>query len=256
MSSPPVPPLALPLEGRPFSLYPAIVGIEHNEWRYRGETWAELGLFNTKNGLEIWIPRRYVGAVSRVDEPVMILGLSKELEYRGGQVLPHVRRLLEMPREILEQPAGSREANEPAQVVGIRLEPSERRIGKFIVFALAGVLGTCMLLLLLFAPGRETQVSYRGVLQSELGLTAQDDYHAVVRKLGQPAADQWRSDAGERQYRVLRYPDKGLAIILMGADRESAFYIGAMDRDWKPVDSVVLPGNRNTYAILRTLKPF
>jgi len=63
----------------------------------------------------------------------------------------------------------------------------------------------------------------------------------VVRRLGKPVSDQWRSDTGELQYQVMRYPERGLFIILMGKDRPSARYIGALDKQWKPVHSVDLP---------------
>ena len=87
---------------RPFSFYPPVVNIEHNEWHYRKATWSEVFVVNAKTGLEIWIPRLYIGAISRIEEPVVIVGLSKELEYKGGQVWPYVRRIIEMPRAVNE----------------------------------------------------------------------------------------------------------------------------------------------------------
>jgi hypothetical protein len=42
----------------------------------------------------------------------------------------------------------------------------------------------------------------------------------------------------------------------MGPDRNHARYIGAMDKDWKPVDSVTLPNSVNTASMLRALKKF
>ena len=84
--------------GRPFSFYPPIVNIEHNEWIYLKETWAEVLVKNTKSGEQLWVPRRYLGEISRVDEPVMIVGLVQELDYRGGSVWPYKRRVVEMPR--------------------------------------------------------------------------------------------------------------------------------------------------------------
>src|SRR5688500_8070293 len=85
---------------RPFSFYPAIVNVEHNEWRLRRATWSEMLVVNTKSAEEIWIPRRFLGELSRTDEPVMIVGLNKELEFKAGQIVPFVRRVIEMPRAV------------------------------------------------------------------------------------------------------------------------------------------------------------
>ncbi len=106
--------------------------------------------------------------------------------------------------------------------------------------------------------GRESggRINYQAVLQAELGLTAQDDYFSVIRKLGPPAADRWKSQTGERQYRALDYPRLGVTLILMGADRDQVFYIGAKDKDWRTVHSVKLPRGGNTDSILRSLARF
>ncbi len=78
--------------GRPFSFYPPILNIEHNEWLWRKDTWSETLVRNTKTGVELWIPRRFLGEISRIDEPVMIVGLTQELEYKGGAVWPYKTR--------------------------------------------------------------------------------------------------------------------------------------------------------------------
>ena len=104
---------------------------------------------------------------------------------------------------------------------------------------------------------RSTAIEYKGVMQIDLGLTAQSDYFDVVKKLGPPAEDRWRAETGERQYRALVYPKSDLVIILMGADRESALYIGAKDSKGHTVHAVLLPGGKsNTEPILRTLPKF
>src|SRR5205823_9005859 len=79
MASPPIPPSLDHLITRPFSFYPAIVNIEHNEWLYRKATWSEILVVNCKSASEVWIPRRFLGDVSRVDDPVLIVGLNREL---------------------------------------------------------------------------------------------------------------------------------------------------------------------------------
>ena len=59
-----------------------------------------------KRGAEVWIPRRFVGEESRVDDPVLIVGLQEELDYRGGAVWPNQRRIIEMPMAIGAPPQG------------------------------------------------------------------------------------------------------------------------------------------------------
>ena len=74
------------LTGRSFSFYPPIVGVEHNEWLYLRATWSEVLVVNAKSKSEVWVPRRYVGEISKIEEPVMIVGLNKELEFKAGQL--------------------------------------------------------------------------------------------------------------------------------------------------------------------------
>jgi hypothetical protein len=258
MSDVVLPPPYDQLSHRPFSFYPAIVNVEHNEWRLRRATWSEMLVVNTKSSEEIWISRRFLGELSRTDEPVVIVGLNKELEFKAGQVLPHVRRVIEMPRAVNDVPRVTPPPEmKTADVVGIRFEsPAEKRVGRLILWALGGGILACVLLVLLFNSDRNPRVHYAPVLQSDLGLTANDDYFAVKRKLGQPAEDHWRSEQGTMQYRVLKYPSQGISVILMGADRDKALYIGAVDSGGRPVDAVTLPGGRSTSALLRSLKGF
>jgi hypothetical protein len=243
---------------RPFSFYPPVVNIEHNEWHYRKATWSEVLVVNAKTGLEIWIPRLYIGAISRIEEPVVILGLSKELEYKGGQVWPYVRRVIEMPRAVNEgyRPAPDTPEPKPAAVVGIRTESgAESRIWRLLVAALAVGVVACLIVITVLRSGRDgSRISYAPVLQSELGLSSQDDYYAIVRKLGPPAEDKWKSPQGEVQYRLLRYPDQGLRVVLMGTERDKALYIGAVDNNGRPVHAISLPGGKDTYSILRSLQ--
>ena len=73
------------------------MGIEHNEWLYRKANWSEILVVNCRSGAELWIPRSFVGEVARVEDPVLIVGLTRELEYKGGMVVPFQRRVIEMP---------------------------------------------------------------------------------------------------------------------------------------------------------------
>jgi hypothetical protein len=116
-----------------------------------------------------------------------------------------------------------------------------------------GVLA-CFLVISIYRGRAGDRVRYEAIIQSSHGLTWADDYHSVVRKLGPPSGDTWRSEEGELQYRALRYPD--FTIILMGIERNKERYIGAMNKNWKPVDTVQLPDGRNTGSMLRSLKRF
>lgn len=257
MPAPPVPPPFEHLGHRPFSFYPAIVGIPHNEWRYKQATWSEVLVINTQSNDELWVPRRYLGELASTEEPVMIWGLTKELELKAGVLVPHFRRVLEMPRAVGDtRPPGSVAAPKPAQVVNISLDSkTENRIGRLIgVVLIVGVTATALLVGVYSRVNSTDGVSYKPILQSSLGLTASDDYHAVVRKLGPPLEDRWRDEFGEVQYRRLKYADKN--VILMGRERNAARYIGALDTDWKVIDSVEMAGGVKTYAMLARLPQF
>src|SRR6185436_1031953 len=136
MASPPIPPSLDHLVTRPFSFYPPIINIEHNEWLFRKATWSEILVVNCKSGNEIWIPRRFMGEVSRVDDPVLIVGLNRELEFKAGAVWPYQRRVIQMPVAVGGFPIApvesSTDRDGPAPIVGIRLETSDKRIFRLI----------------------------------------------------------------------------------------------------------------------------
>ena len=242
---------------RPFSFYPPIVGIERNEWMLRRATWSELLVANTAGEPEIWVPRSYVGSVSSVDEPVLIVGLQKELEFRAGQVVPHSRRVIEIPRAVNDATIPLPSAPLPPEPATARqAQGPERRLGRMILYAVGAAIVGCFLLVMFFRTSQDgSHIVYRTVEQSELGLSADDDYHAVVRKFGLPGGDRWRPGQGELKYRLLEYPDRGISIVLMGTEQEKARYIGALDRDWRVVDSVTLHGG-NSAGLLKSLKRF
>src|ERR1039457_6492397 len=97
MGSTPIPPSLDQLVGRTFAFYPALLGVVHNEWRFEKATWSEILVTNTQTGSEIWIPRHFVGEVSRTDDPILIVGLNRELEIKSGMVVAHQRRVISMP---------------------------------------------------------------------------------------------------------------------------------------------------------------
>lgn len=261
MTLPPLPPVFEQLSKRPFSFYPAVLNIEHNEWLFRRATWSEIQVVNTRDQLEVWIPRRFLGEVSSIDEPVVIVGLNKELVYKGGAVWPHQRRLIEMPVAVndVPRPSASPHRPEPAPVVGIRLESNtESRIGRLIVGTLVVGVLACFIVISLFRY-QQTNPRFKFTArdQSFLELTAHDDYYAIVRKLGTPKQARWRPNTGEIQFQALEYPDRSYVVILMGADQKEARYVGTVDKDWRTVlHYVSLPRGGSTGPMLRGLKPF
>jgi hypothetical protein len=261
MASPPIPPSLEHLATRPFSFYPPIVNIEHNEWLFRKATWSEILVVNCKSGSEVWISRRFVGEVSRIDDPVLIVGLNRELEYKGGAVWPLQRRVIEMPVAVGGLPRSSSagpERGAPAPIVGIRLESSDKRIFKLIGGALAVAIFVYIVAVNLNRVGelRQRSVVFSTKDQQYLDLTSRDDYLAIVQKLGPPATDHWQSDTNTIQVRALGYPDRKYTVVLMGSDRRTAAYIGTMDESWKPIHSVELHSGGTTSSMLRNLKRF
>ncbi|MGC9969191.1 MAG: hypothetical protein ABSE56_01255 [Bryobacteraceae bacterium] len=133
MSAPPIPPFLEQMERRTFSFFPPILNVEHNEWRLRKTTWSEILVVNAKSDLEVWIPRRLLGDVSSIDEPMMIVGLNKELEYKAGAVWPHERRVIEMPAApsaLPRTPAPGARGKSPAESRIARLLAFVFRIGR------------------------------------------------------------------------------------------------------------------------------
>ncbi|MBK5292341.1 MAG: hypothetical protein JJE04_11780 [Acidobacteriia bacterium] len=265
-STPRVPPQIDDLGDRLFSFFPPIVNIEHNQWNFLQGNWSEILVRNAKTHTEVWIPRGYLGEFSKVDEPVMILGLKREIEYKSGSVWPYVRRVLPMPSSSTVARGSPEEqpARKPASVVADAIamlrssgSGTESGLGKMIGIALLiGIAITVIGIAVLRLRSTGGTVEYRAVVQADLGFSTQSDYFDIVRKLGKPEKDHWKSDAGERQYRALHYPKNDLIVILMGADRESAHYIGAKDGQWRNIHTVEMPGGQKTDSILRTLKRF
>jgi hypothetical protein len=255
MASPPIPPSLDHLVTRPFSFYPPIVNVEHNEWLFRKATWSEIQVVNCRSGAEIWISRRFVGEVARVEDPVLIVGLNRELELKSGMIVPFQRRVIEMPIAVgaPAPAAGSVERTEPAPVVGIRLEPSDRRFVKLILIAVATLVVLYLVAINFTRVGelRQKRITFSASDQTYLNLNSRDDFLAVTQKMGQPAADT-QHESGTILYRALAYPERRYTIILMGRDKGSMTYIGVMDQDWQPIFSVNAPDD----ALLRSLKRF
>jgi hypothetical protein len=247
------------LKDRPFSFYPPIVNIEHNEWRYRKSTWAEVLVKNSRTSEEIWISRQYLGEISRIDEPVVIVGLVKELEYKGGAIWPYQRRVISMPVAVggpLMTAEGPRPAGpEPAK--GRSESATDTRILKLVGVALGVMVVAYFLMANVVREGvLRPSVNYTTRDQSYLELRGHDDYYAVVARLGAPESDRWMSETGEIQFRALTYPQRAYTVILMGTDRGAATYIGTLDSNWKPVHFVPFRGGGSTSSLLREMRRF
>jgi hypothetical protein len=260
MPAPSIPPLIAQLGARSFSFYPAILNIQHNEWIYQSATWSEVLVRNTRSNETISIPRRYVGEVSSVEAPVRIVGLLTELQYGSGAVQPVTKRVIEMPLAVndsLTRPPLQRPAAR-APVVGIRLEDDAgSRIPKTVLAGVALGVAGCVLALSLYRGGLiATRAFYTPVALQDLGLTSSDDYQSVLQSLGPPARDAWQYDSQRRDFHILWYPRRRVYVVLMGQGFGETRYIGAMDRNWRPVQTVPIPGLGNSYRLLASLHRF
>ena len=243
--------------GRTFSFHPPILNIEHNEWIYMKGSWSEILVQNTETGMDLWIPQRFIGEISGLDDPIMTAALTQELEYKGGTVWPLQRSVVDMPPASKPGPAAPKQADTVSTPPKSRESAAERKITNLILRSLAvAIVATIVLVALYRGYTSGGRINYIAILQVELGLNYSDDYYAVVRKLGTPKNSRWKAETGERQYRALDYPDLKLTVILMGVDRDQVFYIGAKDENWANVHTVELPGGVNTDSLLRSLEPF
>lgn len=192
---------------------------------FRSATWDEIRVVNTKTSEEIWVPRRFLGAVS-LGEPVVIVGLLKELEYKERAVLPMVRRVIEMPRAVNESArprirAAQRET--PAAVVGIRLERGRSRARLVLGAVATGLLFLIPIGILVrdgFIGSHQPPMSPAMI---DLPFTALDDYASIVARIGPPAQDRTRRSGGV-EYRRLTYPSRGFTLVL-----RDGYYAGALD---------------------------
>jgi len=260
MAAPPIPPSLDHLVDRPFSFYPAILNIDHNEWLYVKSNWSEIQVVNVKTKAEIWIPRRYIGEVSPVEDPVMIVGLNLELEYKAGTLIPHQKRVLRMPPTPIAANRGPSE-NEPAApkgFMGARMESGDKRVLNLIGMVIVAMLVIYILVVNWNQIGdpRQKKLVFTTVDQTFLEFSGRDDYYAVVQKLGRPDNDRWQSETGALQYRALGYPQRHYTVILMGGERQTAHYIGVLDDQWAPIHSVPLRTGGDTLSLLRALKRF
>src|ERR1700734_699342 len=116
MSAPLVPSPLDYIGRKRFAFYPAIRHADPNSWILGASSWSEVQVINAQTGRELWIPRRYVGAVSD-NHDALIVGLTQHVDLRDGEVVPcGDRRVIQMPLPRVSC-GGS---NGPAHVIGIR----------------------------------------------------------------------------------------------------------------------------------------
>jgi hypothetical protein len=250
------------LAGRTFAFFPAVRNIEHNEWTLEKETWSEVLAKNARTGQEIWVPRSHIGKVSSADTPILIVGLLRELQFKGGGVSPFRQQVVSMP-----SPGG---ASRPA-VAGSEPPPPKRSnsaadrqtfsfIGKALLAGLAVVL---LFVMFNFSRGENPIAAlFRGDTsttdQRYLGLTNADSYHLVVSKIGQPEREEWLSlGEADLQFQALWYPGRKYLVILMGGTRADVRYIGTLhDPSRKVLDAARLSRGGDTSSLLHNLPNF
>ncbi len=249
------------LEDRRFSFYPAIRGIDHNEWTLESSTWSEVQVRNAESGQQFWIPRSHLGVVSSSDSPVLILGLRRELEFKAGGVYPFHKIVTEMP----STPAG-RQTQAPAGAPPKQrsLSGSDARMLRLLGLALgvgllvsllvfAGVIGGMHNPLeALFEPDTSTSD------QRYLGLGSNASYFEVVGRLEQPESELWISGKeDELQFQALYYPSRRYIVVMMGGSRAEMRYLGTIhDRSRRVLDSARLARGGDTSSMMRNLPDF
>lgn len=247
------------MAARPFSFFPPIVGIEHNEWLLRQVNWSEVLVANEATNQELWIPRRFFGQASMTEDPILIVGLTRELEYQGGMLRPFKQRLIKMPTgpaAPTATPDGPADRKAASAMMHVRSESSDKRAFKLIGI----VVGCAMLIWVLGAVAlRVGFVSQRIVIttkdQTFQTLTSRDDRYEIVKKIGQPGFDRFK-EVGTIQFEALSYPDRKYTVILAGQDTRTLAYIGTVDDNWRPVHFVTFRTGGSTESLLQTIARF
>ncbi len=260
MASQPLPFEAL--QDRSFSFYPAVRGVEHNEWTLKEVTWSEVLVLNCQTLQELWIPRSHLGEVSSSDSPILILGLQRELELKAGGVYPYHKVVTELPstRSGREQ-ADSDKIPMPTQK---RIRDSDARIIRMLPVAIGiGLLLSLTVFLGLSGNLRNPlkwlfEVNTTTSDQSYLALIESDNYHAVISKLSAPDSEQWIShEEDELQFQALHYASRGYIVVMMGGARAEMRYLGTVhDPSRQVLDSAKLSRGGNTSSMMHNLPEF
>jgi hypothetical protein len=264
MPAPWLPPLVHEIGRRSFAFYPSIANAEPNEWLIRSASWTVVEVVNARTGLEVAVPRHFVGPVSEVDDPILIVGLTKELEYREGAVWPRVKRVIEMPRAVnggvvadLPPWRAQSQSAGPTPVVAIRLHGSaESRLSKVVAAVEVGAVVVSLLSVGVFREWMfPPHVMANRNFRRDLLLSGSDDYASLLRRFGNPDSDRWVG-AGSAQFRTLRYDKLRATLVLMNRGTGPAHYIGAMDSNWRVVHSIRLENQIDSTAVLSKLPRF
>ncbi len=250
------------LAGRTFAFFPAIRNIEHNEWTLEKETWSEVLAKNTRSGEEIWVPRSHIGKISSSDAPILIVGLLRELQWKGGSVVPFRQQVVSMPS--LGGRSGSRAPGpEPAAPKRTNSAADRQTLSLIVKALLAGLAVVLLFVMFNFSKGENPiaalfRTDTSTTDQRYLGLTNADSYHLVVSKLGQPEREQWLNpEEADLQFQALWYPQRSYLVILMGGTRADMRYIGTLhDPSRKVLDAARLSRGGDTSSLLHNLPNF
>ena len=249
------------LQGRRFSFYPAIRGIEHNEWTQQDSTWSEVQVRNVTSGQEFWIPKRYLGGISSSDSPVLILGLQRELEFKAGGVFPYRQIVTEMPSTPAARKPPAAPVPQPKQRL---LSGADARLVKLLAIAigvalLASVIGFLGLVGRLHNPlDRWFKPDTSTADQRYIGLGTVDSYFEVVAKLGTPDSEAWISgEEDEIQFQALFFSARRYIVVLMGSTRGDMRYLGTLhDPTRQVLDSAEFARGGDTGSMMRNLPEF
>jgi hypothetical protein len=238
MSIAPLPATLEYLSGRRFAFYPPIRNIGRNEWLYRRATWSECIVVNLGTGEEFAIPRVFMGEASIVEEPVpgepaTVVELHRELAWRAGSIQPSESRVIQLPVAVAPDEAPDPDADPQsrhrAQVINIRLEPkSEPGASKWIGVAMVlGAVACAIIAGVTVQSGRRPDTGT--VSRAWLQLAQDDDYQAVLKKLGPPARERSFERNGST-FRVLIYPAFRFSVVLRGRTVPLAHYAETIDQ--------------------------
>jgi hypothetical protein len=251
-----LPPLVEEIGQRRFMFHPPVANVQPNDWRLGGVSTSSLRIVNSVSGVEVSVPRQFVGNLLHFEGPVPMVGLVKELEFRDGAAWP-VRRVIEMPRVVESPPTqdsqgGSRIISRPATVIGIRLERTwDSLVGRLLL--LSGV-GAALVSILVAGVLRDWVSPARTIANrgssSSLGLHRGDDYRAITYRLGLPVSDRTARVSPQEHLRALQYPQLRVTVLLLSqADRQET-YVGAVDPDWRVIQWV---GSEGSKALVRRM---
>jgi hypothetical protein len=144
------------LARRCFRFSPPIAGVAPNEWTLHGVSSDEAVVRNAASGQELSIPRRWIGDVTRLEEPVRVVALLKRLEFAQGRVRPVDRAVIEMP---VAQEAPRVRAAHPGEVVTIRETPQPpARWKHYLRISVALGCLACFIAVFVFRQGRGGRV--------------------------------------------------------------------------------------------------